>query len=100
MEIIETVTAFGKTDIFLTLGMTIVGVIMVLVAKFKFENVQMGLLGLSVVLVGLIGLVFTLTKPEQTYYRAVVTDYSVVQEEGYTIEKKENKETYILRKIE
>ena len=80
--------------------MTIVGFIMVLVAKFKFEDAQIGLLGLSVVLVGLIGLVFTLMKPEQTYYRAVVTDYSVVQEEGYTIEERENKETYILRKIE
>ena len=100
MEIIETVTLNGTLHLTLFVVCFLMGLGIIILSIWKLQDVQAGILGMSFLAVGFLGFVVTAYRSEETLYRAHVTDYSVVQEEGYTIEKKENKETYLLRKLE
>lgn len=98
MEIIEPVTLNATLTLFVIIFL--MGLVIIILSIWKLRDVKTRALGMLYLIVGFLGFVVTAYRSEETLYRAHVTDYSVVQEEGYTIEKKENKETYILRKIE
>ena len=100
MEIIDTIIHNGKSDLLLILFICLVFLLGFIIA-LKFLSHQV--LFMSFVGVGFVsfGIFFIVTAflPEQTEYKAIVTDYKAVQESGYMILEHLEDYTYLVKEV-
>lgn len=100
MEITKEIIHRGQFDMGLTLGISTAALVLLFLCIFKWESMEGAFASFIVWLVfGALFLSFAFL--DETYtYEAVVTDYTVVQEEGYRIVDYRGDNTYILKRIE
>lgn len=98
MEIIDTIVRNGKSDLLVILFLCLVFLLCFIIA-LKYSSPQ--LLLLSFVSLVSFGIFFIVTAflPEQTEYKAIVTDYKAVQESGYMILEHLENDTYLVEEV-
>lgn len=98
MEVIDTVVRNGKTDLITLIAFCLIFLIGCIIAVKADSALMLFVSFVNLIAFGVFFIVIALL-PEQTEYKAVVTDYQTVQDNGYMILEHLEGDTYLIDEV-
>lgn len=98
MEVIDTIVRNGKSDMVLILFLCLAFFLGCIIAVKASSPLMLFVSFVNLIVFGVFFIVIALL-PEQTEYKAVVTDYQTVQDNGYMILEHLEGDTYLIDEV-
>lgn len=98
MEVIDTIVRNGKSDMVLILFLCLAFLLGCIIAVKASYPLMLFVSSVNLIAFGVFFIVIAFL-PEQTEYKAVVTDYQTVQDNGYMILEHLEGDTYLIDEV-
>lgn len=98
MEIIDTIVRNGKSDMVIILFLCLAFLLGCIIAVKASSPLMLFISFVNLIVFGIFFIVIAFL-PEQTEYKAIVTDYQAVQESGYMILEHLEDDTYLVEEV-
>lgn len=99
MEITDTIIAYGNKDLIIFLAFSIVFLISFFISLHKANSALTPFMMFLFTIIFFVAFIVTAFLPEQTTYKAKITDYEEVQEKSYLILEHLDDDNYYIEKI-